>query len=199
MIRICLLTAAIALLAFAFYKLAFDNEITYPPGILVPEVPRQMPLAKSSLWEKDGYWFKALAKFSLEARVLSKERYWFGREADLCPFDLALGWGPMSDQKILDQLTIRQNGRRYYWWPKQPTLSYEEINSHSANMHLIPANDEIKAMIKQIRRGDIITLRGYLVAVQSNDGWHWRSSLSRTDRGDGACEVIWVDSLAIRY
>jgi len=40
---------------------------------------------------------------------------------------------------------------------------------------------------------------GYLISIRGEDGWHWRSSLSRTDSGDGACEVVWVDSLAIRY
>ena len=34
-----------------------------------------------------------------------------------------------------------------------------------------------------------------LVAAQGDDGWQWRSSLSREDSGDGACELIYVCEL----
>jgi hypothetical protein len=46
--------------------------------------------------------------------------------------------------------------------------------------------------LRSVAGGDIIELRGYLVEVTAPDGWHWRSSLSRTDSGDGACELMWV-------
>jgi hypothetical protein len=187
------------LLALAYYEFEYDREITHPPGILVPSAPQQGPLAKPRFWQKDEYRITALAQFSLEARVLSKERYWFDREADLSPVDLALGWGPMSDQSVLDRLKISQSGRRYFWRGRPLPLPAEQIYAHSANMHLLPANEEVKNRLEQICRGDVVSLQGYLVAIQSGDGWRWRSSLSRTDRGDGSCEVVWVESLAIRY
>ena len=31
--------------------------------------------------------------------------------------------------------------------------------------------------------------------TQGRDLWKWASSLSRTDSGDGACEVIWVETV----
>ncbi len=187
-----------ALLTLAYYEFEHEREITHPPGILVPSTPHQASLAQPRFWEKDEYRIIALAQFSLEARVLSKERYWFGREADLSPVDLALGWGPMSDQNVLDRLKISQSGRRYFWWGRPLPLPAETIYAHSANMHILPANEEVDNLLDQICAGDIVTLRGYLVSVQAGNGWHWRSSLSRTDRGDGSCEVVWVEGLAIR-
>jgi hypothetical protein len=65
-------------------------------------------------------------------------------------------------------------------------------------MHIVPANEAVEEALGSIRRGQIIGLTGYLIAVRSDDGWHWRSSLSRTDSGDGACEVVWVERLSIR-
>jgi hypothetical protein len=188
-----------ALLALAYYEFEYDQEITHAPGILAPDAPQQISLSQPRIWQKDEYRITALAQFSLEARVLSKERYWFGREADLSPADLALGWGPLSDQNVLNRLKISQSGRRYLWWGRPLPLPAETIYAHSANMHILPANEEVEDLLDQICRGDVVTLRGYLVAVQAGDGWRWRSSLSRTDRGDGACEVVWVESLAIRY
>jgi hypothetical protein len=193
-----LLLITVVCLAFALYEWESNREVTHPPGILVPTAPRQIMLAGTRVWEKDGYLITALAQFKLEARVFGKERYWFDRAADLSPVDLALGWGPMSDQKVLDQLDITQGGRRYFFWTRRPPLPVQQLSACSANMHIVPANEEVAEALDNVRRGDIIALQGYLIAVRANDGWHWRSSLSRTDSGDGACEVVWVDSVAIR-
>ena len=40
-------------------------------------------------------------------------------------------------------------------------------------------------------------LRGQLVRADGQDGWHWISSLTRTDTGDGSCEVVWVETVGI--
>lgn len=193
-----LLLVIVALLALTIYNWTSDWEIRQPPGVLVPESPQQIPLVKPPALEKPGYQITALARFHLSARILHRERYWLDRGAELAPIDLALGWGPMSDQRILEQLDISQNGRRYFWWASSLPLAAAEINAHAANMHMIPANAEIDGLLKGLRRGEIITLQGYLVAVKAAAGWSWRSSLSRTDSGDGACEIVWVESLMIR-
>ena len=51
--------------------------------------------------------------------------------------------------------------------------------------------------LKNIRQGDIVTLKGYLVRVEAKDGWRWKSSLTREDTGGGACELIFVEDLEI--
>ncbi|MDH4134437.1 MAG: hypothetical protein OEV31_06575 [Gammaproteobacteria bacterium] len=35
------------------------------------------------------------------------------------------------------------------------------------------------------------------VWIQASDGWQWRSSLTRTDSGNGACEVVLVKSMRV--
>jgi hypothetical protein len=59
-------------------------------------------------------------------------------------------------------------------------------------MHMIPANDGINDALQSIREGDIVEFNGNLVEVTAADGWRWRSSLSRTDDGPHACELMWV-------
>jgi hypothetical protein len=39
---------------------------------------------------------------------------------------------------------------------------------------------------------------GYLVEVRGRDGFRWRSSLTREDTGNGACELVWVEKLDVR-
>lgn len=46
--------------------------------------------------------------------------------------------------------------------------------------------------------GQVVTLCGYLVRVQVPDGWHWNSSMTRSDSGNGACELAWVKDIASR-
>jgi hypothetical protein len=127
------------------------------------------------------------------------ERYRFDRGADLSPVDLALGWGPMSDQAVLDRIDISQGGRFYYWHVKEIfPVPRREIEVHSANMHMIPATEEIERRLVHLRPGQVVALTGYLVDVRGPDGWRWHSSLTREDTGAGACELVWVDKLDAR-
>jgi len=128
---------------------------------------------------------------------LSKENYYLGRGADLSPVDLALGWGKMSDESVLDDVKITQSGRFYYWRVESFPIPRKEIETHSANMHLVPANDLVKRTLKQVRKGEIVRISGSLINIKADDGWYWPSSKTRNDVGNGACELIWVESIYI--
>ncbi len=134
-----------------------------------------------------------LAGFSVAARVLAREDYDDDREARYAPLDLALAWGRMRDDQVLSQLDISQSGRFYrYRWSGEPPLPPDELVRSSANMHLIPADDAVRAALDGIDRDDRVRIDGWLVQVRANDGWQWRSSLTRDDAGAGACELIYV-------
>ncbi len=171
-------------------------EVEQPPGVLAEEEPNQSKLVQSEVWERDGYYINAIVQFELKAKVLGKERYRFDRESDLAPYDLALGWGRMSDQSVVDKMEIWQRGRWFYWKTDSYPIPRKEIQKSASNMHIIPATDEVMDELDDLIVGEIIYLKGYLVsAMYPKDGWRWKSSLSRTDTGDGACEVIWVEKL----
>jgi hypothetical protein len=122
------------------------------------------------------------------------------RETQTSPVDLTVGWRLMSDQTVLDQLEIYRGYRMFYWRPKSShwPAPHADITAHVANTHIIPASDEIDSRLKSMRPGNLIDLRGFLVLAEGADGWIWRSSLSRTDEGPGACELVWVDQLTAR-
>ena len=146
----------------------------------------------------DSFSMTNLQPYEGEFRVLSKENYSFGREAELSPVDFALGWGKMKDPQVYKQLSIRQSNRWYYWrYENSPPIPVNEISSQSANTHLIPANKEIAKQLAKIDPDNLIYLKGQLVEVKSQDGWVWRSSLSRDDTGNGACELMLVEQVRI--
>ena len=135
--------------------------------------------------------------FKIKAFVLSTCSYSLGRECDLSPVDLALGWGPMSNQAIIDVMDISQGNRWYHWRPKVMLIPANDVSTHSANMHIIPADDKVEDVLDELYKGCIIEMKGYLVMVKGKDGFYWKSSLTRKDTGGGACEVVWADSIQI--
>ncbi|MGH8700806.1 MAG: hypothetical protein ACREVR_06465 [Burkholderiales bacterium] len=174
-------------------------EIKRTPGAVAAGAPAQQELrAPAPGLSKAGYEIRPLASFELEARVLGVERYRSDRGADLAPVDLALGWGRMSDTAVLERISITQSGRFYFWHTPQYPIPRREIETSSANMHMIPANDAVARRLDEVRRGHVVRLSGYLIEARGADGWRWRSSLTREDTGNGSCELVWVERLELR-
>jgi len=188
--------AVALLLVVVLYKLFSGpgRALDYGPGVVAPKQPLQITEDLPGPFDANGYRLTPLARFELEGRVLSTEAYDWDREAELAPVDIAFGWGPMSDSAVLEQIHISQGGRFYRWRVEEFPIPRPEIEHNSANMHLIPATDQVRDRIKGARVGEVAQLRGYLVRADAEDGWHWVSSLTRNDTGAGACELIWVES-----
>lgn len=169
-----------------------------PPGVRSGDTPLQTGVPSSlRRFDKDGYALTPLAGFSIEARVLSREDYRFGREAELSPTDLALGWGRMREDAVLAGLSLSQSGRWYgYRWQDAPPMPPDEIVRSSANMHMIPADETVGAALRRVRRDQTVRIDGWLVQADAADGWRWRSSLTREDSGGGACELVYVCRIA---
>jgi hypothetical protein len=191
---------AIAVIAalFGFFSWCSHRPMHHGNGIIAPDAPLQEALKDADSFQYEGYTIKPLASFKLKARVLSRKRYRFDLGAELSPIDLALGWGPMSDEAVLNKLKISQMARFFYWetdgnLPKP----YEQICANASNMHMIPANKYIRGTLFKVRPGQLISIEGYLVSVTGKKGMIWQSSLSRTDTGRGACELVWVEKASI--
>jgi len=187
------LLISLALLMLLSWWQWSGRDIVHPPGILVSQQPVQTALEPGAAIMHGEFQLQRRAQFDVQARVLSTERYRWGREADLSPVDLALGWGPMSDQSILDQITITQGNRWYFTsYGLPPPLPQSDLIRNSSNMHMIPAEPWIEAELLALRRGDVVQLSGYLVDVQDSAGFTWRTSLTREDTGAGSCELVLV-------
>lgn len=174
-----------------------SHRCQLPPTVSAGDGPLQTP-APSSLapFRLQAATLTPLAGFSVDARVLLRKDYGSGREAELSPTDLALGWGRMRDEAVLSRLSISQGGRFYrYRWENAPPLPPDEIVRSSANMHMIPADDAVAAALSAVREGERVRIDGWLVEAQAPDGWRWRSSTTRSDSGGGACEVVYVCSI----
>jgi hypothetical protein len=177
-----------------------EREVTRPPGILANAEPRQQDLDTPWAFEHKGFALAARARYDITARVLRKEIYRLDGGAGLAPVDLGVGWGQMSDSAIVERLEFSQMGRFFYWNPRDAgfPLAPQALITHAAQMHMVPANDAIEARLKALHPGQVITVTGWLVDIRGPGGFTWNTSLRRDDTGNGACEIVYVESLDVR-
>ncbi len=169
-----------------------------PDGLLAPAEPLQSNLEKASAISHGHWMLTPRAQYDITARVLSREDYSFDALADLVPEDLALGWGAMSDNRILRFFDIKQSARFYSWRPLTALpIPREQVISHSANTHVIPLDSLVRSQLDRVRVGQVVHLTGLLVDGVRADGVYVHTSLTRDDSGAGACEVILVERVEI--
>ncbi|WIF66145.1 hypothetical protein QN096_20600 [Metapseudomonas otitidis] len=180
--RFVYLCAALAL-AWMLYTMARPTPHTPPASIASGE----LRVGKDRI--------TPLQPFQLEARILGREDYRFDAGARLSPTDLALGWGPMADPAVLAQIRITQGNRWYHWSTERFPIPRREIETHSANMHMIPATAQVARDLADVAPGQRISISGQLVRVDGDDGFTWVSSLTREDTGNGACELVWLERI----
>jgi len=170
-----------------------DRPVHPPDGVLAQDDPLQSDIANGETLHMGRWTLTVRANYRITARVLGREPYRFDALSDLIPEDLALGWGPMSDNRILRTIEVSQSNRFYYWHADAATpIAREAIITHSANTHVIPQDSAIARELARLRPGEVVTLRGQLVDGVRNDGRWIKTSLVRDDTGPGACEVLLV-------
>jgi hypothetical protein len=176
-----------------------ERGMPRPPGVIAADEPRQQNLEGARAIVRDGYTFTPRARFDITARVLRKEIYRLDGGAGLAPVDLGVGWGPMSDTAIIDQIEFSQMGRFFYWSTRSAEfpLPQQVIATHAAQMHMVPADGALESRLKALRPGQRVTVSGWLVDIRGPGGFTWNTSLRRDDTGNGACEIVYVESLAV--
>jgi len=181
--------------AWSWYS---DRPHHQPDGVLAAAEPRQTDVPAGNKVQVGRWTLTVRADYQITARILGRERYHFDALSDLIPEDLALGWGPMSDNRILRAIDISQSNRFYYWreGAREP-IPRNAIITHSANTHVIPGNSMIAKQLARLRLGEVVTLSGELVDGVRDDGMWIRTSLVRDDTGAGACEVLLVSDVAV--
>jgi hypothetical protein len=191
--RKLLIAAALLLVLLGVLSHRQHRPLQPGPGVLAAELPAQVDLDHGAQLQRGDVTLTTRAHFDITARVLSRKDYSGGADARLIPTDLALGWGRMSDSDVLAKIDISQSGRFYHWHVKEFPIPRREIETFSANMHMIPASEDVRRQLERVRQGEVVHITGFLVDASRGDGWRWNSSLTRDDTGAGACELIYVE------
>lgn len=197
----------IAILGFLLLSRPHSTVASQDPFPLQPtDDPIQSSVtgeaANPIVWEENGmtWTMQPRASYQIAARVLGNKRY-FDWQSGVVPRDLALAWGDMSNSAVDENIHWWQSNR-WYRYELSHALSYSQsyINSHTANVHIIPATDNLDKAMRQLEENDLVYLEGYLVDLKVVDGTRVgqiQTSLSREDTGDGACEILYVEQLMV--
>jgi hypothetical protein len=198
--RAVLFAGLLAAAAYGTWQRWEARPVQQPDGQGAPDDPLQTDLAAAAPQQHGRWVLTPRARYDITARILGREDYRFDRIADLVPEDLALGWGPMSDSQVLRHFEISQSVRYYSWRAHgQLPIAREAVIEHSANTHVIPSDSRIGSQLAHLRVGQIVHLSGTLVDAIRDDGAAWmKTSLTRTDSGPGACEVMLVEQVQVR-
>ena len=166
--------------------------------------PLQIPLVTGQIQHTGGNntcMLQPQAYYQIQARILHKRSYFLDWRALCSPLDLALGWGVLADSSVDEWINWYQSGRWYFYQLEDNSpLRLDDIAIHSANVHIIPATQTLYLALMSLEEGDVILLEGELVDVSIDMlGFHpvWETSLTRSDNGAGACEILYVTRLVI--
>lgn len=165
------------------------------PGPIDP--PRQSETERAAFGV--GSWrITPRAEYEVTGVVVSTHRYWFDATASLSRWDVGLAWGRSARADVLGELRFTHHTRFLHWRSSHDlAVSFDVLETEIANVHTIASTPAIRREIGRLRPGQLARLRGALVDADSDEGHTWRTSLTRTDRGNGACEILWVESVEV--
>jgi hypothetical protein len=189
------LTLGLLVLGLWFYD--STRPVRQPPGILAPDAPRVQPVGEAmTLVEHGTYRLQPLARFDATARVLSIERYSRDRAGALAPFDIVLGWGPLSDSVTLNAVDIAQTERRVLYQSYDPKLPDAQMASYLLNLHVIPADATLQAKLAELRRGILVRVEGLLVEATADKDWRWKGE-PREIPPSTPGTLLWLQTLEV--
>lgn len=112
--------------------------------------------------------------------------------------DICVVWGENVSLGVYKHIDFR-NGRWtcfYSWEDNQKVQGFSENNL--SNNHLLVDDEFIKQQLASIEVGDHIKLGGMLASYENKaNNFRRGTSIKRTDRGNGACETIYLDDVQI--
>lgn len=178
-----------------FYYVESTSEVG--PGALSSGIPYTTAV-QERMFRNGDFSYYPRVNYEAEARVLAASRYYFDRSASISPLAILVGWEEMSDETFINQFDFSHHERSYDWDSDSMPLPADIVQTKIANLHIIPANEGVKAVLNKIRIGDLVEIKGFLVDVKNSSGWRWRSSHKNdlASNGDNN-EIIYTKSLTI--
>lgn len=143
------------------------------------------------------YTLVCVAQYTASVLVVSVKHY-HDEDRELVPVDLCVVWGTLAEPEYLHYVSFIQEERGCSCtYEEGSPVDAPEVLSQFVNMHLIPANDTILQAIKTIKEGEKVILEGFLVNVYYEGSIYIETSTTRTDIGEGSCEVLYVTRVTI--
>lgn len=188
----------ICIVAFAGYYVWAFFPVNHGPGITAPDAPTTSRIT----WEKPfpfkDYTIVPIKKVEGTVRVLKHKRYFFDSKSDYSPADVLVGWGDLSDERNLDHLHFTANNRVSDIEYSRPPLPINQLYQQTALWHLVPSNQEIEKEIKHMREGNILSIAGFIVNIESEIEFGWRSDTINKGGNQHPNTIVWVTEIKVK-
>ena len=112
--------------------------------------------------------------------------------------DICVIWGENMETDAFRRIKFwSRDFTCYYSWP-DPETGRQFSQSHISNNHLITEDPVLRKLIKSVKRGDQVHLRGWLAMYGHKGSQAVRgTSTTRKDTGGQACETVYVTEFEV--
>jgi len=112
--------------------------------------------------------------------------------------DLCVVWGKNLETGAFREIKFwSRDFTCYYSW-SSPEVGRQFSQSHISNNHLITEDAQLRRLIKSVKRGDQVRLRGWLAKYGHKGSRVVRgTSTTRQDTGGQACETVYVTEFEV--
>ncbi len=189
----------------ACHKYATNYKLVSGPLPQTRQEPLQVPLAGPVYIEpccKGPYcWkFTPLFSYDISGLVFGVSHKFSSRFDDVMAADVGMVWGENSAREYYKQVSFRvMLNYSEVFWRDGVKFNTQEFS----NTHVVTCDSGAFRAARSIKPGDQVRLRGWLVKAEisekpgETDPYKiitLLSSTSRKDKGEGACEVLYIKS-----
>ena len=113
--------------------------------------------------------------------------------------DLCLIWGSNTYTDLYHDIKFCSDPFTCWYHTTSREVAKKFDGTQLSNNHLLSDDEKVRDTIRSARIGDQIRMKGMLVNYSAADspGWTRDSSTVRTDTGNGACEVMFVEDIEV--
>lgn len=174
----------------------------------IAQAPRQTKTQEPEFAANAGeqhYWIKPLYRYELDGMVVSMSHahsftdiYHAEWQDFLNLKDICVIWGDNVASAVYQDMGFANS--TWTCWVSWPNGEVRRRFRDAAlsNNHLLADRPDVQRAILTARPGDQVLLRGYLAEYRNPaNGFRRGTSTSRTDRGNGACETVYVERFEV--
>jgi hypothetical protein len=197
-------SSCLLLLASCWHRNDFPTAMPVLSGL--SQEPQQRPVDEAAFSvTRDGVTYRVEPRYEYELQgmvvsyALHNPRYSLHRlwNDSLNVADLCVVWRDNVRAQDLNRFKF-WNGEFTCNYSTKDAAAWERFRSDQiSNNHLLAGNDFQRRQIGKVRIGDQIRVRGWLANYSNGKGFSRGTSITRDDRGNGACETIYVREFSI--
>jgi len=183
---------------------AFPDDLSVAPSLLSPPLQRPVHTPPFTV-SNNGTDYRIAPRYQYDLHGLvvsyahhngnfSLHRLWNDHinVADVC-----VVWSENANASDLNRFEF-WNGEFTCNFHTKDTRAWKRFRQDQiSNNHLLTDDSRILNKIKQVRIGDQVHIRGWLVNYSNDEGVFRSTSTTRTDTGNGACETIYLKDFEI--